>query len=880
MEVMDMAKSPIVLEVFWNEELNGGRIEDIVQVIDDTKYYWKCHSCNGYYCASIMEFLCSCESSIWCQLNTFCRDCKENDLFRDSDVKELINKLENIELKDIVEKEFSIGHKEQEVITVCPICGKYHSVKMRSIRRNHSFVCKDCSKKYGGNGIGEYKPMYIWCEDSAIYWGNNKYSYFETVPLLLGQKFELFCPRCNRVHTKSLKGIKSSGFYCMSCAKILSRIKTIGSLKENYPEIGEMWDRGMNELSSDNILPSATEEGEFVCMRDGVPHRFRSIIYAVVESAKKGGNGCPICKNTKVCTGVNDFATRFPMEVENWDYDNNENKPEESLVTNVTKFALICPRCGKHHTKRTDAIERNGSLCAECSHSMSSVENYGSLKDLYPEVAEMWDNGGNSIGSDKIPIGSSISGNFCCSGERFGGKKHIFIKPVSAMVAANRNGTLGCPVCTGFELRRGINDFKSVCPNIAELWDYEANDKRPEDVYYREEKSYKFICPEGHPYSRDLLHLVRAEERGTTGCPVCAGREVIKGVNDVESLYPDMLKYWCEDLNEISLSEVTPGSNKLVKIKCRVCGKVYETTVFNWCHGYVVACEDCRKRQFSIAEKELCETIKSWGFMVEENVELTGDSRTYDMYLPELDIAIEYNGLYFHSDAVRKDTNFHLDKYLDCYENGIQLIQIWEDDYLNKKEIVLRFLKNKLGVSKDRKVNARECTVCELEVQDAREFLNRNHIQGFVSGSRYIGLKDNNGILVAVMVLEKYSDTYDINLKRYATSCNVRGGFSKLLYHIKDYIRECSGVYTFSDNTISSGELYRENGFRVISSIKPDYMYVVGNRRVHKFNYRKDRFRRDENLLYAEDLTESELARLNGLARVYDAGKIKWFKEI
>ena len=52
-----MAKSPIVLEVFWNEELNGGRIEDIVQVIDDTKYYWKCHSCNGYYSCCSNGFL-------------------------------------------------------------------------------------------------------------------------------------------------------------------------------------------------------------------------------------------------------------------------------------------------------------------------------------------------------------------------------------------------------------------------------------------------------------------------------------------------------------------------------------------------------------------------------------------------------------------------------------------------------------------------------------------------------------------------------------------------------------------------------------------------------------------------------------------------------
>lgn len=110
---------------------------------------------------------------------------------------------------------------------------------------------------------------------------------------------------------------------------------------------------------------------------------------------------------------------------------------------------------------------------------------------------------------------------------------------------------------------------------------------------------------------------------------------------------------------------------------------------------------------------------------------------------------------------------------------------------------------------------------------------------------------------------------------RYATNGLVQGGFTKLLKYAASKFTPSSFV-TFADHCISDGGLYANNGFIVDTQIEPDYMYVVNGERKHKFGYRIQKFRSDPNLLFQEGLTERELATLNGLDRIWDAGKTKY----
>lgn len=880
--------NPVVLSVFWNSEKNGGRLENVVQYITDDLYYWNCYNCGKVYRESVGSFLAKMISVKGSQFNKKCPDCR---VVRNISELTLNNLIKDLEELNFVADEFEKEHREQEFITRCPICGKMHSVKIRSIRRNQSFVCTNCKGKHGGYKFESGVPIKDICPDVEPYWGKtNRHSFLNTYPLVCSQPFDLICPVCGKRHTKSYEAIKRNGAVCEQCARVKHIIRDNGSLFDNYPVLAEMWDRGNNNKSSKEIPPSSTLSGEFVCIEGGVPHKFVRQVSVMRSAFDKGSNGCPICANREVYTGVNDFATKFPKAVGYWDYDGNDLPPEKSLVTNQTKFSMICPRCGKIHTKRSDGVERNGAYCERCSQILSRLDKVESFREAYPVAAKMWDDCDNHIKSDSLTVQSQEKGKFLCPGGRYPGKPHIFIRSVQAVVhsiEASKKSKKedckkynGCPICAGFVVSTGINDFKTMCPNLTKLWDYSRNKRKPEDVYYLSEKKYHFICPEGHDYSKDLLHMARSEKIGATGCPVCKGKEVRPGVNDVATTHKHMMRYWDYNINELDPTTVTAGSNKLIKSHCRFCGKVYETKVYDWVNSLVVACPNCRKRQYSAAEKELCEEIRSWGIEVQENVHLTGDGRTYDIFIPEKNIAVEYNGLYYHSDIIRPDKDYHFKKCSDCLECGIELIQIWEDDYTLKRDIVLRLLKSKLGVSDLRKVNARDCSVFIPQKDEIKPFLEENHIQGYVSGSKYIGLYTVEDELVALMVLEWHKDNKELLIKRYVTSCNVRGGFSKILSLLKEEYPEATGVYTFSDNTISFGDLYKSNGFRSVAFIEPDYSYLVNNVRVHKFNYRKSRFKSDHNLYYEEGMTEAELAYVNGIPRVYDAGKIRWYKEL
>lgn len=846
-----MAKYSTALELFWNKSRNGGEFFDVVRIVDDTEYVW---SLNGLeYNCSVLSFL------------------------------ELLNKynfscypiVSNMGLSEEVLSGFSVPKKELEVYCRCPHCGKYHFLKLRSIRRKHSFVCSNCQEKYGGSKPIGY-PFYIKERFPEIrnYWGvDNRQCFDEYVVYLSEQSISLVCPRCKGSFTKEYVSVNRSGAFCPTCARVISSLQKSGSLRDANPKIADMWDGGNNKYDSTMIGPGSGEEGYFLCKGRGTPHVFRSAPYIVMDCFKKSGTsyGCPICSNKKFKSGVNDFISTFPEYVDYWDY-NSGSKPEDFCCTNESVAPIVCPTCGKRYERRVDHIKNYGVKCRVCTSRENKADLSGSLKMLHPRVAKMWDDGKNSISSDKLLPGSGERGTFLCTN---GGKPHTFEKVVSAMVAADKKGNLGCPICSGFQIVEGINDFKSRQPNKVKYWDYEKNTVDPSTVGWNSEEKFYFKCPNGHSFKADPSHLRRYEN--TTGCPYCSGHKLAVGEKDLATMCPWVLKYWDYELNEFKPGEVSAKSNKYAWFKCTNCGKSYKQLIYAVALQGCCHCEDCRHKNYSKAEKEICEMIKSWGFEVEEGKNILGGSQTFDIYVPSKRLAIEYNGLYWHSEKIRPDPEYHVNKLVGCAQNNIDLLYIWEDEYRDKKDIVVRMLKNKLGISDDEKVNARDCAVQEIDYDLCSRFLDLYHIQGKTSGTWYVGLIEED-CLAAVGVFEKYEET-DVLLKRYCTSCSVRGGFSKIISYIEKKVKP-TGIYTFSDNCISDGSLYKNNGFVAVGSVTPDYKYLVGGTRKHKFNYRKDRFKTDPTLEYEEGLTESELAELNNLTRVYDAGKIKWYKDV
>lgn len=273
------------------------------------------------------------------------------------------------------------------------------------------------------------------------------------------------------------------------------------------------------------------------------------------------------------------------------------------------------------------------------------------------------------------------------------------------------------------------------------------------------------------------------------------------------------------------------------------------------------------------------------GLVVETNVRgLIGGQVEIDLWFPERRIGVEYNGIYWHSERGGKDRSYHLDKYQRARSSGIHLVQVWEDDWRDRRDIVLSLLVSKLGGDKVTAVGARKCFHDYIGYSEANEFLNENHLLGGQRGSQYLGLRSPEGDLVALMVTRKQGREWVIS--RYATSRRVPGGFSRLLSRLVEHVEQAGGgrVVTFSDNCLSEGDLYRLTGFTRDAELRPDYRYAVpvkgGHVRAHKFGYRKKRFESDPELFFDPNMTESELATANKLWRVWDAGKVRWTLEV
>lgn len=243
-----------------------------------------------------------------------------------------------------------------------------------------------------------------------------------------------------------------------------------------------------------------------------------------------------------------------------------------------------------------------------------------------------------------------------------------------------------------------------------------------------------------------------------------------------------------------------------------------------------------------------------------------------DIVIPDYKIAIEFNGLFWHGENCVAD-DYHYRKYNACKNKGYRLITIFEDEWVNKSDIIKRKLAVILNKSTERRVFARKTTIVEISNDFKKRFFNTNHIQGNGPSSLNYGLQ-YEGEVVAVIGFIASGSTLTLN--RYATSCNVIGGFSKLLNYVDNTI-SYTNMVTFADLRWSIGSLYYNMGFSMDKEIPHDYEYIVGKKRVHKFNYRHGTGL--NKLPNYNPLWSEHRNMLNHeLYRIWDCGKLRFVK--
>ena len=385
----------------------------------------------------------------------------------------------------------------------------------------------------------------------------------------------------------------------------------------------------------------------------------------------------------------------------------------------------------------------------------------------------------------------------------------------------------------------------------------------------------KIICPIHGEYEQAAYSHLNGH-----GCPKCMSEKNSKAMlMTTDEFIKKAKKVHYYENNDYSNVDYQ-GTKIPVEIVCEK-GHHYMQMPNKHLNGH--SCPYC-SHNISNQEHEIVEFIRGLGIEVQTNQRnILNDNKEIDIFIPSHNIAIEFDGLYWHNSSM-KENNYHINKTNECEKKGIRLIHIFEDEWMNKKDIVKSRIKNILGKTPN-KIYGRNCVISEISYKEAKDFLETNHIQGYsVSSIRY-GLYHKNE-LVAVMTfcgLRKNLGKKNLeNVYELLRFCNrldtiVIGGADKLLSHfIKDY--KPNEIISYADRRWSQGNLYEKLNFSLYNVSSPNYFYVIGRQRFNRFNFRKDRLVKDG---YDPNKTEKQIMEERGIPRIYDCGCLcyKWIKK-
>lgn len=332
------------------------------------------------------------------------------------------------------------------------------------------------------------------------------------------------------------------------------------------------------------------------------------------------------------------------------------------------------------------------------------------------------------------------------------------------------------------------------------------------------------------------------------------------------------------------------SSNEIITIKCDNCNNDFETIRMAAArqereHPGFIQCINCVNSAKSLKEKEVVKFLKNLGINnIIENSKSIIPPQEIDIYLPEYKLAIEFNGLYWHSEQVGVDKNYHINKTNECEKLGIHLIHVFQDDWEYKQEIVKSRLINILGLNSGR-IGARKTIIREIDSKTKNTFLEKYHIQGKDKAQIKLGAYYNDE-LVGVMTFSKNrifgkkaaSDEWE--LSRFATISNTQtpGLASKMLKHFQNNY-SWNQIFSFADRCWSQGGLYKALGFTKDKVTKPSYWYAYNgsSQREHRYNYRKQNLVKFDNYLVSK--TEKQIMDEAGYLRVYDCGTYKFILE-
>jgi len=586
------------------------------------------------------------------------------------------------------------------------------------------------------------------------------------------------------------------------------------------------------------VYVASKRKVEIVCREHG------SFLQAPQKHAS--GQRCPLCSRAKTPDYEGFVARALSKGMTQREIDNC------GFTGMNKKIKRVCTIHGEYYTQAKAFIYR-GDGCQACGHEITAAKKTKTVEEVIEGFRSTHgDRYGYSMvvyvkGGDKVEIICRDHGSFWQSPE-------------------THTQGIGCPVC-GVLKASGTRMFTTEEFIIkAQQCQVDYNIDYTNFIYRGWKIEHEFICKlHGSFYKTPENHIKGA------GCPACG----VMSRKDSRVSGKDILSRFLEAHGDVyNYPEQLEG----VKIKdkitivCPIHGGFLKVVGK---HANGQGCPKCSCIG-SKGERDLYAYVKDLGVVVKGNDRKVLMGKELDIYVKSHKLAIEYNGLFWHSEANERG-RFHLqEKYIECRDLGISLLHVMESDNLI---VVKKLIASRLGYD-DETIGARKCLV--IVGTDAKDFYNNNHVQGNVTGCVVYSLY-YRGQMVAAMSFSSFNsvrgqkkDDRFWELRRFATVCKVPGGASRLLKAFLNDTPQCKEVISYSDNRLFSGGMYGKLGFELVSESGPDYKYTKNGKLLPKSRFKRSNLVKMKGFDFKPEETELENCKRNGWWRVWDCGKKKW----
>jgi hypothetical protein len=571
---------------------------------------------------------------------------------------------------------------------------------------------------------------------------------------------------------------------------------------------------------------------------------------------------CRFCKETKL------DKAKFLLKQRGFIFIASEVLPN--------RFHKIYWKCNNGHLNDTTAeIFSNQSYCSVCptplqeKRLLTAQQILGSRKDIFIEFSRIEDSikwqCGTCKNETKSPARNIAAGSRCmpCF---LKAKKGTICRPRHKIELGTITGNLQVLEDLGV---RGGHSFVKVKNNVNGL--------------IGETTTSSFLNGRYKLRSNEELKSIY-------GANAAKATAVTKG-----SIRPQYAIYTWQDIldksKEIGFEFLNCPSNLQQKVfrsssgggwvfKC-FCRSTFSPSLNNIMNDITRSC-GCVK---SHGQVELNEYIKSLGLETDWNNKKEIAPFELDIYIPSKKLAIEYQGLHWHGEIIKKDkARIHMqDKATLCKAKGIRLIIMFEDEWLTKQDQVKGYLRAILGL-KSKTIGASKCKIIR---KNAKVLCAEHHLQGSSNGLEYSLIYKNEVVAAAIFAKPNASrqnfksNTYELARYCVKPGISVPGGLSRLMKAFCNDNPHILELISYSDNRWSEGSIYRSTGFAKENDGRPSYHYFEYSsqtKRHHRYKFRKSEC--IKLLPYSSHMTEWQIMQELGYDRIWDLGSAKWVKKL